>query len=95
MEEMRKANPAETLLNHYWLATTRGAIELGQNNPANAIELLQPAGAFELGYSKPFQFGTLYPAYVRGEAYLALHRDRKSTRLNSSHESVSRMPSSA
>ena len=74
VEEMKNANPAKTLLNHYWLATTRGAIALGQNNPANAIELLQPAGAFELGYSMPFQLGTLYPAYVRGEAYLALHQ---------------------
>ena len=61
-------------MNHYWLATTRGAIELGQNNPANAIELLQPAAAYELSCSIPFQLGTLYPAYVRGEAYLALHQ---------------------
>jgi eukaryotic-like serine/threonine-protein kinase len=74
VEEMRKANPANTLLNHYWLATTRAAIELGQNNPAKAIEVLQPAAAYELGYSPPFQFGTLYPVYVRGEAYLALHQ---------------------
>src|ERR1035438_5107782 len=54
-------------------------------------------------------FGTLYPVYVRGEAYLAAHqaaqaaakfqkildhrgivvRDRKSTRLNSSHLGIS------
>jgi eukaryotic-like serine/threonine-protein kinase len=74
VEEMRKANPANTLLNYYWLAITRAAIELGQNNPANAIELLQPAAPYELGYSLPFQFGTLYPVYVRGEAYLALHQ---------------------
>ena len=74
VEEMEKANPANTLLNYYWLATTRGAIELGQNNPAKAIEVLQPAAAYELGYSIPFLFGTLYPVYVRGEAYLALHQ---------------------
>ena len=33
--------------------------------------------------------------YPHGELYLAYMRDRKSTRLNSSHSSVSRMPSSA
>jgi Tfp pilus assembly protein PilF/predicted Ser/Thr protein kinase len=74
VEEMGKANSANTFLNYYWLATTRAAIELGQNNPAKAIEVLQPAAAYELGYSVPFQLGTLYPVFVRGEAYLALHQ---------------------
>jgi DNA-binding winged helix-turn-helix (wHTH) protein/tetratricopeptide (TPR) repeat protein len=73
-EKLAKSNPANTRLNYYWLTTIRAAIELGHKNPAKAIELLQPAGAYELGYSEPFQFGTLYPVYVRGEAYLALHQ---------------------
>jgi eukaryotic-like serine/threonine-protein kinase len=73
-EELAKSNPANTLLNYYWLPTIRAAAELSHKNPGKAIELLQPAGAYELGYSAPFQFGTLYPAYVRGEAYLALHQ---------------------
>jgi eukaryotic-like serine/threonine-protein kinase len=73
-EELAKSNPANTLLNYYWLTTIRAAIELGHNDPAKAVELLQPAGAYEMGYSAPFLFGTMYPAYVRGEAYLALHQ---------------------
>ena len=73
-EKLAKSNPANIRLNYYWLTTIRAAIELGHKNPAKAIELLQPAGAYELGYSEPFQFGTLYPVYVRGEAYLALHQ---------------------
>ncbi len=74
VEELAKSNPANTLLKYYWLPTIRAAVELSHKNPAKAIELLQPAGPYELGYSEPFQFGTLYPAYVRGEAYLLLHQ---------------------
>ena len=73
-EELVKSNPTNALLNYYWLPTIRAAVELSRKNPEKAIELLQPARAYELGYSAPFQFGTLYPAYVRGEAYLAQHQ---------------------
>jgi tetratricopeptide (TPR) repeat protein len=72
-DKLARNNPANTRLNYYWLTTIRAAIELAHKNPAKAVELLQPASAYELGYSEPFQFGTLYPVYVRGEAYLALH----------------------
>ena len=78
-EELAKGNPANSLLNYYWLPTIRAAVELSHKNPAKAIELLQPARDYELGYSAPFQFGTLYPAYVRGEAYLALHQGSQAT----------------
>jgi tetratricopeptide (TPR) repeat protein len=71
---LAKSNPSNTLLNYYWLPTIRAAVELDHKNPVKAIELLQPASAYELGYSEPFQFGTLYSAYIRGEAYLALHQ---------------------
>jgi eukaryotic-like serine/threonine-protein kinase len=78
----QKSNPANTPLNYYWLATIRAAVELDHKNPAKAIELLQPAGAYELGYSLPFQTGTMYPAYVRGEAYLALHQGVRRPRVS-------------
>ena len=35
------------------------------------------------------------PDYIRAQAKAALDKDRKSTRLNSSHTDISRMPSSA
>jgi len=78
-EELEKSNPANTLLNNYWLPATGAAIELRHNDPSKAIERLQSAGAYELGYSQPFQFGTMYPIYVRGEAYLALHQGSQAT----------------
>jgi len=70
--ELAKTNPANTILNFYWLPTIRAAIELGLNHPAKAIDLLQSTGAYELGGPGPLGPATLYPAYLRGQAYLRL-----------------------
>ena len=68
--DLAKSNPSNTLLNFYWLPTIRAAIEVDRRNPGKAIELLQPTVAYELGYLEPMEIGTLYPIFVRGEAYL-------------------------
>jgi eukaryotic-like serine/threonine-protein kinase len=34
---------------------------------------LEAAAPYELGEPPQFQLGTLYPAYIRGQAYLAAH----------------------
>ena len=65
------------------------------------VEALARGGAdvIELGlpFSEPIAEGpTIQQAIVRAlEAGMTPERDRKSTRLNSSHRSLSRMPSSA
>jgi eukaryotic-like serine/threonine-protein kinase len=70
--KLAKSYPENTLLNSYWLATVRAAIELDRNHPEQALELLRPAASYELGYSLPLFVGTVYPAYVRGGAYLRI-----------------------
>jgi eukaryotic-like serine/threonine-protein kinase len=45
----------------------RAAIELTKNNPGKAIELLQTTTPYEMGGES---IVWLYPAYVRGQAYL-------------------------
>ncbi len=68
--------PLNTMINRYWLPTIDASIEIGRNNPAKAIERLRTATEYELGTPTP-QFGvggSLYPAYVRGQAYLSLHQ---------------------
>ena len=62
--------PLDTIIQDYWLPTIRAAIELDRHDPGKAIDLLQPAANYELGQPSQFQCGTLYPAYVRGLAYL-------------------------
>jgi len=60
-----------------YLPTLRALFALNQRQPSNAIELLQTASLHELGKPRSSThafFGALYPVYVRGEAYLALHK---------------------
>ena len=68
--------PLNTMINRYWLPAIDASIEIGRNNPAKALERLQTATRYELGTPAP-QFevgGSLYPAYMRGQAYLSLHQ---------------------
>ncbi len=73
-DELARSNPADTILNVYWLPTIRAAVELDLHRPAQAIEVLQRAAPYELGAPPPLEPGTLYPVYVRGEAYLHLRQ---------------------
>ncbi len=68
-----KANPSNTILNYYWLPTILASTELDLNHPAQTIEILQGTGAYELGMPTPLP-GTLYPVYVRAQAYLRLNQ---------------------
>jgi tetratricopeptide (TPR) repeat protein len=65
--ELDKSFPLDTLVQRYWLPTIRAAVALEHKDPNGAVELLQVAGAIELGE------GRLLPVYLRGEAYLMLH----------------------
>jgi tetratricopeptide (TPR) repeat protein len=72
-DELSRSAPASTLANCYWQPTIRATVELIRHRPENAIRQLQSASPCELGEPNPQAQigGTLYPAYVRGEAYLA------------------------
>jgi len=61
----------DTMIQAYWLPTIRAAIAIDRGDAQKAIELLRTASEYELG--EPVQWpahGTLYPVYVRGDAYL-------------------------
>jgi eukaryotic-like serine/threonine-protein kinase len=66
--------PLDTLTQNYSLPTIRAAIQLQQNDPAGAIESLRPALKYDLAYPNPFN--SLYPAYLRGLAYLRTNNGR-------------------
>jgi hypothetical protein len=63
--------PRSKMVQNYWLPTIRAAIELQKNNAPIAVELLEMTVPYELGYGLQ---GHMYPAYLRGEAYLKLGR---------------------
>jgi predicted Zn-dependent protease len=72
MQELQKRFPFHTMVQSYWLPTTRAQIALVNKKPQQAIDMLQAALPVELGMSLSTPGPScLYPAYVRGEAYLA------------------------
>jgi len=71
-EELEKSYPTNTLLRLYWLPTINAAIEISKRNSSQAVVDLEPAGPYELGEAGTF-INYLYPAYVRGQAYLLAH----------------------
>jgi serine/threonine protein kinase len=68
-DDLAKRYPRDTLLNHYWLPCIRASLENARGNPLRAIELLETAAPYELGNAGP-----MYPAYIRGESFLALRQ---------------------
>ena len=67
--ELAKENPSNTMVNSFDLPVIRATIEIGRNNPAKAVELLQPVVPFDLANQR-----AMLSTYQRGRAYLALHK---------------------
>jgi DNA-binding winged helix-turn-helix (wHTH) protein/tetratricopeptide (TPR) repeat protein len=75
-DSLEKRFPQNAELNDYWLPSIRAAIQLDRGQPADAIKTLEPTAPYELAYPRPqLEGGSLmYPTYLRGRAYLLLHR---------------------
>jgi eukaryotic-like serine/threonine-protein kinase len=71
-DDLAKRFPANTLLNAVTVPIIRGEIEIERHDPKRAIELLQVATPYELGWP----WG-LVQMYVRGEAYLAAREGKE------------------
>jgi len=104
-DQVAKQFPLNTVLRGYWLPTIRAAIALDRDKPSEAVETLQACLPYELGYPNPeVEVGRyLYPVYVRGQAYLLIHRgseglaefqkflDRRSVAVNSPLGALTRL----
>lgn len=78
--DLEKQFPEDTSVKFSYLPTVRAALALDRGEPAKAIELLQIASPYDLASPRSSLqgfFGSLYPAYVRGLAYLAEHDGTK------------------
>jgi tetratricopeptide (TPR) repeat protein len=74
-DELERQFPLDSIINKYWLPTLRASIQMNRHNASQAIEFTNAAAPYELGLASNLEFGALlYPAYVRGQAYLVLHR---------------------
>src|SRR5207302_2280127 len=72
--DLGKRFPEDTLVRFSYLPALRAFLALNHREPAKAIELLQATASHELGwqgFASVGFVGSLYPIYVRGDAYLA------------------------
>jgi hypothetical protein len=69
--ERERTASTDTMLKLYCLPTIHGAIEISKKNPSQGILDLEAAAPYELGGTLSFAY--LYPAWVRGHAYMAAH----------------------
>jgi DNA-binding winged helix-turn-helix (wHTH) protein/tetratricopeptide (TPR) repeat protein len=69
--ELESKNPFNTVIKAYWLPTLKASLELRAGNPQAAIRRLQVALPYELGEAA--YVSNMYPAYLRGQAYLLAH----------------------
>ena len=69
-DDLAKRFPEDTIVRFNYLPTLHARLALNHNNTSKAIDTLQAAIPYELG---SVGYGTLYPVFVRGEAFLAAH----------------------
>ena len=89
-EDLAKRFPEDTPVQFEYLPTLRALFALSDKAPLDAIERLKTALPYDLampGTAFFAKFGGLYPAYVRGQAYLAAGRAGR-RRRNSKKSSI-------
>jgi len=69
-DQISAERPEDTLVQHYFIPTIRAAIKLRQHDPAAAIDLLRGTAKYDLAFTGSFE--SVYPAYIRGLAYVGL-----------------------
>ena len=79
VDDLEKRFPEDTIVQFNSVPTLRAKLALFHANPQEALAILRAAYPYELGLSALsfYNWPNLYPVYVRGEAYLALHQERE------------------
>ena len=73
-DDLERRFPEDRSVRFSYVPALRGLFALNHDDPSKAIDFLQAAVPYDLaqtGLAFYGFFGNLYPAYVRGEAYLA------------------------
>jgi eukaryotic-like serine/threonine-protein kinase len=69
LSDLHEAAPLSTFLKVFWLPTTRAIVEINRGHGENASAILEAAAPYETGDMQTY-ISYLYPAYVRGQAFL-------------------------
>jgi eukaryotic-like serine/threonine-protein kinase len=70
-DDLNKRFPEDTVAQTQYLPMIRAAVALRTSDAGNAVEALAAASPYELGQGGVALNSALYPAYLRGEVYLA------------------------
>jgi eukaryotic-like serine/threonine-protein kinase len=74
-DDLAKRFPDDTIVQFNYLPTLEAELALNHNDAPKAVDALRSAAPYELGQAAIGAFSpSLYPIYVRGEAYLAAHQ---------------------
>lgn len=77
-DEVSQEAPLNTIVQKFLVPTVRAAVKLQQHDPTAAIDLLRETVPYDLADTHSFDY--LYPAYIRGLAYLELGDGRSAAR---------------
>ena len=74
-DDLRKRFPEDTMVQFNYLPTLHAKLAVSRGNGVEALEVLRAALPYEFGESTSgnYNWTALYPAFVRGEAYQAMH----------------------
>jgi eukaryotic-like serine/threonine-protein kinase len=74
-----KKFPEDTIVQFNYLPAVRARLALSHAHPQQALDTLAAAAPYELGLASLslYNWPNLYPVYVRGETYLAVHQGRQ------------------
>ena len=67
-DEVSQEAPLDTTVQRYLVPAVRAAVKMQKHDPDAAIDLLRETVQYDLAYTLSFDY--LYPAYIRGLAYL-------------------------
>ncbi|MGA7918052.1 MAG: protein kinase, partial [Candidatus Acidiferrales bacterium] len=75
-DDLGQRFPEATIVQFNYLPTLRAKLAVSRGNASEARETLRAALPYELGRTTYSSYGwtAMYPVFVRGEAYLALHQ---------------------
>src|SRR5271166_1162405 len=78
-DDLGQTFPEATVVQFNYLPTLRAKLAVSRGNASEALETLRAALQYELGRTTYSSYGwtSLYPVYVRGEAYLAAHQGKE------------------
>jgi len=74
VDTLSQSFPLDTVVQNHCLPTIRAAMKLHENEPAAAVEILRPTVKYD--FADADSFNSLYPAYIRGLAYLQMGEGR-------------------